>query len=293
LIVLRNVTVTEITSADTVWSQLLVWRDANGDGVSAPAELTAIAASTVASINLLPRKLVYGDSFTRNGNAVQGIGNYTQDTGFSAEAIAARFVVGMADVAQNGSALGLFSSILAAAGDGSTPLDPLVLQGLIDQAVAGVDSPSTLSPFLARYAALDYDFASDTISGDVAGFIDTELASFTFDPAHPWAGWREWAGPRSAILSAADPDGHILDERRPGNQMLGLFGNAQNGLTTAFARVGLEGKDARDLRISFAGRTETVMIHDYTNASYTKARACEQSRQPANDYAMSLLRLIA
>jgi hypothetical protein len=51
----------------------------------APAELTAIAASNVAAINLLPRKLVYGDSRTRSGNAVQAIGNYTQSTGFSAE----------------------------------------------------------------------------------------------------------------------------------------------------------------------------------------------------------------
>jgi hypothetical protein len=91
LIVLCNVTVTEITSADAIWSQLLVWRDTNGDGLSAPAELMAIAASTVASITLLPRKLVYGDSFTRNGNAVQAIGNYTQGTGFSAEAIAVGF----------------------------------------------------------------------------------------------------------------------------------------------------------------------------------------------------------
>jgi Ca2+-binding RTX toxin-like protein len=486
----------QITSADAIWSKLLVWRDVNSDGVSSAGELTAIAQSTVGAISLNARAPGITYARTRNDNAVLAIGSYVQTGGIAAEAIAvgfntdqsntrfilpdgfaydpevfvlpnlrgyggvpdlwvamsldpvlkgmvkaivaanytdirdmvgsptvestpgfinrygveirgkttynyqasafddmlarwagieispgrydaiqmaalaekllgrrfaavnvplgyvldssrfhaalqqmslqfaARFVVGMADVAQNGSALGLFSGILAAAGDGSAGIDPAVLQGLIDQAVAGAGNAPELSPFLKRYAALDYDFASDSISGDVRGFIDAELQSFAFDPAHPWAGWRDWAGPRSAILSAIDPDGSILDERRrayTGNQMVGIFSNAQTGnynrvtgngilrgdaagtagldilsggagndllmggnrddiyvltddcgqdvvvdsagnsdevafqgsLTSALARLSLEGTNARDLLIRFEGRPESVLIRDY------------------------------
>ena len=41
-----------IDASDAVWSSLLLWRDANHDGVSQPAELTPIVATVVRRIDL-------------------------------------------------------------------------------------------------------------------------------------------------------------------------------------------------------------------------------------------------
>ncbi len=388
-----------ITSADAVWSSLLVWRDANGDGVSTTAELTGIAANDVSAIDLSPRGANFREATDgRAGNPLLAVGNYTQTNGFDAEAIAVafttdqtntrfvppdgfaydsdvfelpnlrgygalpdlwtamtldpelkamvqslvagdyddigdlvgemvtikdpdyyrygflqtgdthyhyqlsafeamlarwagipldaglsgeqiaeltterllgrailddrgagnpafhysflqlsnqfatRFVVGMADIAENRTALTLFSDILSAAGDGSTAVDPAVLQGLIDQALLDAGNAPELSPLLQRFAALNYDFGSDSIGGDVAAFLDAELQDFAFDPAHPYAGWGDWVAQRLLLLDIVDPDGSMLDERRrayTGNRMLGLFNSVGNGLTNAISGDGI------------------------------------------------------
>ncbi len=387
-----------ITSADAVWSSLLVWRDANGDGVSTASELTGIAANDVSAIDLSPRGANFREATDgRAGNPLLAVGNYTQVNGFDAEAIAVafttdqtntrfvppdgfaydsdvfelpnlrgygalpdlwtamtldpelkamvqslvagdyadigdlvgemvaikdpdyyrygflqtgdthyhyqlsafeemlarwagvpldagfsgeqiaeftterilgrgilsdrgagnpafhysflqlsnqfatRFVVGMADIAENRTALTLFSDILSAASDGGT-VDPAVLQGLIDQALLDAGNAPELSPLLQRFAALNYDFGSDSIGGDVAAFLDAELQDFAFDPAHPYAGWGDWVAQRLLLLDIVDPDGSMLDERRrayTGNRMLGLFNSVGNGLTNAISGDGI------------------------------------------------------
>ena len=50
--------------------------------------------------------------------------------------LATRFVVGWADIAENGPALALFQDLLSATGDGTDPVDPAILQQLIDDALA-------------------------------------------------------------------------------------------------------------------------------------------------------------
>ena len=86
-----------------------------------------------------------------------------------------------------------------------------------------------MSPFLAQYAALDYDFASDEIGGDIAGYIDAELQAFDFDPGdfedRQANGYLAWYSSRSAIFLLVDSDGSILDERLrayTGNQYLSV-----------------------------------------------------------------------
>lgn len=40
-----------ITEADTAWSSLLLWQDANGDGISAPSELKSLAEHQIQSLS--------------------------------------------------------------------------------------------------------------------------------------------------------------------------------------------------------------------------------------------------
>jgi hypothetical protein len=79
-----------ITSDDSIWNSLLIWRDANGDGVSTAAELTPIAANDIGSIGLTNR-VPGGFSPTRAGNRLLAVGSYTGTTGVGAEAIAVGF----------------------------------------------------------------------------------------------------------------------------------------------------------------------------------------------------------
>jgi hypothetical protein len=78
----------QITSADSVWDSLLIWRDANSDGASTAAELTSIAANDISTINLNART---GNLGSRAGNPLLAIGNYTDASGFGTEAIAVAF----------------------------------------------------------------------------------------------------------------------------------------------------------------------------------------------------------
>ncbi len=427
-----------ITADDSVWSSLLIWRDANGDGVSTAAELTPIAANDIGSISLANRVPRSYGSFvpTRAGNQLLGIGSYSSATGVSAEAIAigfnrdlsntrfvlpdgfeydpevfslpnlrgygslpdlwvamsldpvlkamvqdlmagnyddisdlvgrtfavdepdyyrygflrdggisyhyeasgfdnmlarwagvptnnvpfdegqmrlvaermlgrsfedsnrlfrdiqgspsfhralqqmsrelaTRFVVGMADIAENGSALTLFQDLLSAAGDGNAPIDPAILQQLIDNAVVGAQNPPTLSPFLAQYALLDYDFGTDEIGGDIAGYIDAELQAFNFDPdasdERQVSKYLSWYNARGGVFRLIDPNGSILDERLrvyTGNQYLSVFaaahttqsGTAGNDTIEGAVRVFLDGRPQTASNVIIGGAGNDLLL---------------------------------
>jgi Haemolysin-type calcium binding protein related domain/RTX calcium-binding nonapeptide repeat (4 copies) len=77
----------KISSADTAFSSLRVWRDANQDGVSQPIELSTLAQLNIASINLTAT----ASNTTRAGNSVLFAGSYARSNGITQEAIATGF----------------------------------------------------------------------------------------------------------------------------------------------------------------------------------------------------------
>ncbi|MES2205502.1 MAG: calcium-binding protein, partial [Pseudomonadota bacterium] len=77
----------KITSVDTQFSQLKVWRDLNQDGISQAAELQTLSAAGVASINLNAN---FTPETLANGNTIYGKGTFTRTNGTngSAESVA-------------------------------------------------------------------------------------------------------------------------------------------------------------------------------------------------------------
>jgi hypothetical protein len=67
-----------LDAGDARWTEFRVWHDANGDGLSAPAELTTLDALGIASIDLHPS----GPSVDfPDGSAVTGLAPYTRTDG--------------------------------------------------------------------------------------------------------------------------------------------------------------------------------------------------------------------
>jgi len=162
---------------------------------------------------MMNREMLPGGRFTPDiVDLITDPSAYTAYVEFST-ALATRFLAGWADIAENQTALNLFAGIAAAAGDGSTPVDPAVLQKLIDQAVTDAATAPALPPLLQHYAKLDYDFGTDSVGGDVASFIDEELAALPFDPESPWEGYFQWWGKRLLLLRTIDPTGAVTEER--------------------------------------------------------------------------------
>ncbi|HYW17669.1 MAG TPA: calcium-binding protein [Allosphingosinicella sp.] len=87
------------------------------------------------------------------------------------------------------------------------------LAAILAPARALFASPPILDPGFQYFALLKFDFATDTIAGDIAAFIDAELQSYDFNPAEPWEGYSEWYHDRKPLLEAIDPEGLVLDER--------------------------------------------------------------------------------
>ncbi|HEX8076379.1 MAG TPA: hypothetical protein VF511_01080, partial [Chthoniobacterales bacterium] len=143
-----------------------------------------------------------------------------------ASGLAVRFY---AQVAELHSYAGYFH-ILEAIGN-AVPADGLELTAeevgaAIQAAYASFTPPPALDPHLQPYSLLQFDFAADTIGGDIAGFIDAQLQDYDFDPAHPWQGYSAWHLERKMLLEAIDPDGLVLDERHrayTGNRDLAIL----------------------------------------------------------------------
>jgi Ca2+-binding RTX toxin-like protein len=231
--------------------------------------------------------------------------------------MATRFVVGWADIAENGLSPDLF-----AAAFGQFGADP-AFRAAVEQAFATTPGSDNLPPFLQRFAALDYEFVEDSVGGDVAGFIDAELQSFTFNPTNPYQGYTEWlGGGRIQLLNIVDADGAILQERMriyTGNRFFSLAGRVsgegivtgndapnhlsggagndtlmggaandvymfadgfgsdvvidsagtadeiafQGELMSTDAQISFEGTNERDVRIRFAGRSDSILIRNY------------------------------
>jgi hypothetical protein len=240
----------QITSADAVWGKLLIWRDANGDGVSAPAELTAIAASNVAAISLNAKPPVYSDDRTRSGNAVQAIGNYTDATGQSSEAIAVGFSTNQSDtryIIPEGFAYDPEVFVLPnLRGYGSVPdlwvamsLDP-VLKGMVQAIVAGAE-------------AGDYDDIRD-------------LAGSPFVESSP---------------------GYI---NRYGNTVRGTTSysyqaSAFDDMLARWAGIAINpGRyDANQMSALAEKLLGRLYEWDYTSTTYTKYDACERQNKAANE----------
>ncbi|WP_108811931.1 putative Ig domain-containing protein [Sphingorhabdus sp. Alg231-15] len=79
----------QITSADGIWDQLLIWRD-DGDGISTAGELSNITQEDIVSIDLndvAPRRF----ERTRAGNSILGISSFAGEDGFDREVVAVGF----------------------------------------------------------------------------------------------------------------------------------------------------------------------------------------------------------
>lgn len=133
--------------------------------------------------------------------------------------LAVRFMAQWATIEENRPGIDLLQDMIAAR-DANGDIPATVLTTLIDQAVDAAIVGRVLPPILAQYSLLEHDLRTDTIGGDIEGFIDIELSAWAFDPADPWAGYDEWEGlvwgepTRRDLLNVLDPDGTMLDFRR-------------------------------------------------------------------------------
>lgn len=126
--------------------------------------------------------------------------------------LAARFLTQVAQLTVNKPALDLFLALQSASANGQT-LTQAQIDQLVYQAISQAENQPALPALLQHFANLAYDFSYDAITGDVAAFIDEELASLTLDPNDPWAGYSSWYDQREYLLKAVDPDGSQLDQR--------------------------------------------------------------------------------
>lgn len=194
----------------------------------------------------------------RNSDVGRGRGNpnfHRAFTIFSTE-LATRFVTGLAEIQENQPAFDLLDDLLDAnIGDGQS-LDADSIDAIVQQAVDGFQEPDPLPTLLANSTFLDYDFAADEITGDVAAFIDAELEAFDFNPESPWDGYNEWLIQRSIVLNIVDDSGDILDERLralSGNRMLPGIRGQFNEITGDAGDNVLEGEDDTNFFTSTTG----------------------------------------
>lgn len=133
--------------------------------------------------------------------------------------LAVRFMAQWAAIEENRPGVDLLQDMIAAR-DVNGDIPTAVLTSLVDQAVDGSVVERTLPAILAQYSLLEHDLRTDSIGGDIEGFLDLELANWAFDSTDPWAGYDEWEGvawgapTRRDLLKVIDPDGSILDFRR-------------------------------------------------------------------------------
>jgi hypothetical protein len=77
-----------INSADAVYTNLRMWRDANSDGVSQASELVSAASAGILSVSLNAQPNGWA---TNAGNSILANGGYTTTTGTTREVIAVAF----------------------------------------------------------------------------------------------------------------------------------------------------------------------------------------------------------
>ena len=183
--------------------------------------------------------------------------------------MATRFLAGWADAEENKVALDLFANIMAATDGGDTPIDSTTLSQLVNQAAIAAETPVNLTPLLSHYLHLNHDFSFDAVTGDVATFIDEELASLPLNASNPWAGYPEWQFAIRHLLEVFDPSGSITQDRfraHTGNNALNIklgayqsiIGNGTDNTLTGDVSGSetsdlIEGKEGNDVLQGLAG----------------------------------------
>lgn len=76
---------------DSAYGQLLVWRDRDRDGVSAPWELTSLAAAGVRSLRLVPIRVARASSLDGNGNDIPLVSSFERTDGTVSQMVDAFF----------------------------------------------------------------------------------------------------------------------------------------------------------------------------------------------------------
>ncbi len=135
--------------------------------------------------------------------------------------LAVRFLTSATDSVENRVELTLLKDLIAL-----TAGDPASLtQSAVDQLFStALNAPApTLNPLQLHYGQSDYDFATDSIVGDVQTFVDQELASLTVPSSTPYSNVFGWlnTGVRSELFEIIDPTGALLSNNvraRTGNQ---------------------------------------------------------------------------
>ena len=85
---------------------------------------------------------------------------------------------------------------------------------------------ATLTENLAPFAGMTFDRRTDSIAGNAATLLDSELSDLAFDPADPWSGFTQWVAEHKITLDIVDPTRTMLMERhraRTGNQALDIL----------------------------------------------------------------------
>jgi Ca2+-binding RTX toxin-like protein len=143
----------------------------------------------------------------------------------------------------------------------------------------------TLAPHLVPFTLIDYDIESDSIVGNVAAFIDVQLADYDFNPDHPWidpnhpfGGYNGWFEERKYLLAAVDPTGTILDERHrayTGNLELDILREPNEAVTGTSGSDTLDGFDAGNKADLLTGRGGDDLLRGGAgNDTYVFADGC-------------------
>lgn len=120
--------------------------------------------------------------------------------------LAVRFLTSMSDIQEDRPLYDMFQSLAAASAAGGGSISQPVLEQILADAEAAAANPPALTALQQSYRALDYDFSTDAIVGDKAGFLASDMAtSWAVNTSDYWAGYGAWSTPRVRLLRALDP----------------------------------------------------------------------------------------
>ena len=130
-----------------------------------------------------------------------------------ATALATRFYAQVAELHGYAGFFHIIDAVRNAVPANGVELTSEEVNAAMEAAQASFAPPPALDPDLQPFALLLYDFETDSIGGDIAGFTDVQLQSYDFNPLQPWEGYSDWYLARKPLLEAVDRDGLVLDER--------------------------------------------------------------------------------
>jgi Ca2+-binding RTX toxin-like protein len=145
-------------------------------------------------------------------NAFGNLSFYEAFSEFSAE-LSVRFYTQISSPVLADVIMGALANIAAAVPSNGVSFTTEEIGEIIEPVVELLSEPTVTDADIEKFDVLAYDFLSDKIIGDVSGFIDTELATLSFDPVQPWAGYADWFAERRLLLGVIDHSGTVLEER--------------------------------------------------------------------------------